>query len=118
MCSTCSTCVRSGSIGRASQANRRDNTVSCTFRTPNPSRRRDNQNGVWSGDCRLVQKSQARFVGVCLVAGLAIFCASPWPADLGVSKSEIYEKKWLGLRKKTFLWKDVASSAVAPDEDR
>jgi len=36
---------------------------------------------------------------------------------VGVSKSEIYEKKWLGLRKKTFLWKDVASSAVAPDED-
>ena len=52
-----------------------------------------------------------------LLLGLAIFCASLWPADLGVSKSEIYEKKWLGLRKKTFLWKDVASSAVAPDED-
>jgi hypothetical protein len=52
-----------------------------------------------------------------LLLGLALFCASQWPADLGVSKSEIYEKKWLGLRKKTFLWKDVASSAVAPDED-
>ena len=52
-----------------------------------------------------------------LLPGLAIFCASLWPADLGVSKSEIYEKKWLGLRKKTFLWKDVASSAVAPGED-
>ena len=52
-----------------------------------------------------------------LLLGLAIFCASLWPADLGVSKSEIYEKKWLGLRKKTFLWKDVASSAVAPGED-
>jgi hypothetical protein len=36
---------------------------------------------------------------------------------LGVSKSEIYEKKWLGPHKKTFLWEDVASSAVAPDED-
>ena len=52
-----------------------------------------------------------------LLLGLAIFCASQWPADLGVSKSEIYEKKWLGLRKKTFLWKEVASSSVAPEED-
>jgi len=52
-----------------------------------------------------------------LLLGLAIFCASQWPADLGVSKSEIYEKKWLALRKKTSLWKDGASSAVAPGED-
>jgi hypothetical protein len=49
--------------------------------------------------------------------GLAVFCASQWPADLGVSKSEIYERKWLGLRKKTFLWKDVASSSLLPDEN-
>jgi hypothetical protein len=52
-----------------------------------------------------------------LLFGLAVFCASQWPADLGISKSEIYEKKWLGLRKKTFLWQDVASSAVAPAEN-
>jgi hypothetical protein len=52
-----------------------------------------------------------------LSLSLAIFCASQWPSDLGVSKSEIYEKKWLGLRKKTFPWKDVASSALASDED-
>jgi hypothetical protein len=49
--------------------------------------------------------------------GMATFCASQWPADLGVSKSGIYESKWLGLRKKAFLWEDIASSAVAPDED-
>jgi hypothetical protein len=49
--------------------------------------------------------------------GLAIFCASQWPADLGVSKSGVYEKKWLGLRRKVFLWKDIASAAEAPDED-
>jgi hypothetical protein len=52
-----------------------------------------------------------------LLLGMAIFCASQWPADLGVSKSGIYEKKWLGLRKKVFLWVDTASSAAAPDED-
>ena len=52
-----------------------------------------------------------------LLLGLAMFCASQWPADLGVSKSGIYEKKWLGLRKKAVLWEDIASSAVAPDED-
>jgi hypothetical protein len=52
-----------------------------------------------------------------LLLGLAIFCATQWPADLGVSKSGIYEKKWLGLRKKGFLWEDIASSAVAADED-
>jgi hypothetical protein len=52
-----------------------------------------------------------------LLLGLAIFCASQWPADLGVSKTGIYEKKWLGLRKREFLWEHIASSAVAPDED-
>jgi len=52
-----------------------------------------------------------------LLLGLAIFCASQWPADLGLSKSGIYEKKWLGLRKKAFLWEDIASSAAAPDEN-
>jgi hypothetical protein len=52
-----------------------------------------------------------------LLLGLAIFCASQWPADLGVSKAGVYEKKWLGLRKKAFLWKDIASATVAPDED-
>lgn len=35
-----------------------------------------------------------------LLLGMAIFCASQWPPDLGISKSGIYEKKWLGLRKK------------------
>jgi hypothetical protein len=38
-----------------------------------------------------------------LLLGMATFCASQWPADLGVSKSGVYETKWLGLRKKTFL---------------
>src|SRR6266700_3147369 len=38
-----------------------------------------------------------------LLLGLAIFCASQWPADLGVSKTGIYEKKWLGLRKRHFF---------------
>jgi hypothetical protein len=52
-----------------------------------------------------------------LLLGLAILCASQWPADLGISKSGIYEKKWLGLRKKAILWEDVASSAVAADDD-
>jgi len=48
-----------------------------------------------------------------LLLGLAICCASQWPADLGVSKSGIYEKKWLGLCKKAVLWEDIASSAAA-----
>jgi hypothetical protein len=52
-----------------------------------------------------------------LLLSLGIFCASQWPADLGVSKSGIYEKKWLGLRKKAFHWENIASSALAPDEN-
>jgi hypothetical protein len=52
-----------------------------------------------------------------LLLGLAIFCPFQWPADLGVSTSGIYEKKLLGLRKKVILWEDVASSAVAADEE-
>ena len=39
-----------------------------------------------------------------LLLSMAIFCASQWPAELGVSKSGIYDKKWLGLQKKTFAW--------------
>jgi hypothetical protein len=52
-----------------------------------------------------------------LLLGLAIFCAYQWPPELGVSKSGIYEQKWLGLRKKAFTWNEVASAAVASDED-
>jgi len=52
-----------------------------------------------------------------MLLGLAIVCTSQWPADLGVSKSGVYEKKWLGLRTKAFLWQGIASAAVASDED-
>lgn len=48
---------------------------------------------------------------------MAIFCASQWPADLGVSKSGIFQKQWFGLRTRTFRWEDVASAALNSAED-
>jgi hypothetical protein len=52
-----------------------------------------------------------------LLLVLAMFCASQWPADLGVSKSGIFQREWLGLRTKTFHWEDVASAAPNQAED-
>jgi hypothetical protein len=52
-----------------------------------------------------------------MLLGLAIFCASQWPAELGVSKSGLYEKKWLGLRKRAFQWKEIVSAALYPSEN-
>ena len=52
-----------------------------------------------------------------LLLGLAVFCASQWPADLGVAESGIFERKWFGLRKRAFPWQDVASAALNPADD-
>jgi hypothetical protein len=73
---------------------------------------------VYGAGTVALSKEPGRDWWVCAsLLGLAIFCASQWPADLGVSKSGICEKKWLGLHKKVFLWADIASSTVMPDED-
>ena len=52
-----------------------------------------------------------------MLFGMAMFCASQWPADLGVSESGIFEKKWFGIRKRMFQWQDVASAALDPAEN-
>ena len=52
-----------------------------------------------------------------LLIALAIFCASQWPADLEISKSGVSERRWLGLRKRTLAWQNIASAAPAPTED-
>lgn len=52
-----------------------------------------------------------------LLFALAIFCASQWPADLGVSKVGIYEQKWFGLRKRAFRWEEIASATLDPSDD-
>jgi hypothetical protein len=52
-----------------------------------------------------------------LLLGSAFFIAATWPAELGVSKSGLYEKKWLGLRKRVFQWKEIASAALDPSEN-
>jgi hypothetical protein len=49
--------------------------------------------------------------------GLAFFCTAQWPAELGVSKSGVYQKKWLGLHKRSFQWKEIASAALDPSEN-
>jgi hypothetical protein len=46
-----------------------------------------------------------------LLLALAILCAFYWPADLELSESGIYERKWLGLQMRRFAWRDVASAA-------
>jgi hypothetical protein len=52
-----------------------------------------------------------------LLFAMAVFCASQWPADLGVSKAGIYEQRWFGLRKRTFRWGEIASATVDPSDD-
>ena len=52
-----------------------------------------------------------------LLLALAIFCASQWPPDLEVSNSGVSERKWLGLRVRTFQWQDVASATLDPTEN-
>lgn len=52
-----------------------------------------------------------------LLLGIAVFCAWQWPAEIGVSKSGIFERKWLGLHKRVFEWKDIASATLNPVED-
>ena len=49
--------------------------------------------------------------------GFAILIAFVWPADIGVSKSVIYERKWLGLWKKTIRWEDVDYVAADPTDN-
>jgi hypothetical protein len=51
-----------------------------------------------------------------LLFGLAMFCASQWPADLEISESRIFEKRWFGIRKRVFQWQDVASATSDPVE--
>jgi hypothetical protein len=52
-----------------------------------------------------------------MLLGSALFCAATWPAELGVSESGLYEKKWLGLRKRVFQWNEIASAALDPSEN-
>ena len=47
----------------------------------------------------------------------AFLCLSQWPADLGVSKTGIYEKQWFGLRKREFSWQEIASAAFNPSDE-
>lgn len=47
----------------------------------------------------------------------AILIAFVWPADIGVSKSAIYERKWLGLWKKTVRWEDVDYATSDPTDN-
>jgi hypothetical protein len=51
------------------------------------------------------------------LAILAILCLSQWPSELGVSKIGIYERKWFGLRNRTFCWDEVASAMTNSSED-
>ena len=70
-----------------------------------------------AGTVALSQKARQDWWVSALLLGLAIFGASQWPADLGVSKSGIYEQKWFGLRKRNLQWQDIASAALNPVED-
>jgi len=52
-----------------------------------------------------------------LLFAMAIFCTSQWPADLGVSRTGIYEQTWLGLRKRIFRWEEISSATADPSDD-
>lgn len=49
--------------------------------------------------------------------GFATLIAYIWPADIGLSKSAIYEQKWLGLWKKTVPWEDVDYATADPADN-
>jgi hypothetical protein len=70
-----------------------------------------------AGTVALSQSARQDWWVSVLLLSLGIFCASQWPANLGVSKSGIYEEKWFGLRKKSFRWQDIASAAPSPSDD-
>lgn len=46
--------------------------------------------------------------------GFAVLLAFEWPADIGVSRSAIYEQKWLGLWKRAIGWEDVDYATAIP----
>lgn len=52
-----------------------------------------------------------------LLFAMAIFCALQWPPNLGVSDAGIYEENWLGLRRKSFRWEEIASAMESPSDD-
>ena len=49
--------------------------------------------------------------------GFAVLIAYAWPPDIGVSKSAIYEQKWLGLWKKRVQWENVDYATADPTDD-
>jgi hypothetical protein len=49
--------------------------------------------------------------------GFALLIVCVWPADIGLSKSHIYARKWLGVWKRAFRWEDVDYATVDPSDD-
>src|SRR5262249_25876260 len=52
-----------------------------------------------------------------MFVSFAILTALMWPADIGLSKSAIYERKWLGLWKKAVRWEDVDYATADPTDN-
>ena len=70
-----------------------------------------------TGAVALSRDSQKDWWLSAMFMGFAILIAFVWPADIGVSKSVIYERKWLGLWKKTIRWEDVDYVAADPTDN-
>lgn len=49
--------------------------------------------------------------------GFAVLIAYAGPPDIGVSKSAIYEQKWLGLWKERVQWENVDYATADPTDD-
>jgi hypothetical protein len=67
--------------------------------------------------CSLVQRTQTRFVDVRLVARLGNFLCATVASRFGSLDVRNLRKEMARAAQKTILWDDVASSAVAADEN-
>src|SRR5690242_11844818 len=70
-----------------------------------------------AGAAALSQNSRDEWWLSAMFVCFAILIALVWPADIGVSKSRIYEQKWLGLWKKTVRWDDVDYATADPSDN-
>lgn len=52
-----------------------------------------------------------------IFVGFATLVVLVWPADIGVSTTGIYKRKWLGLYKKTIRWEDVDYATTDPSDN-
>jgi hypothetical protein len=70
-----------------------------------------------AGAVALTRSSQHNWWLSGMFVGFAVLIAFEWPGDIGVSKSAIYEQKWLRLWKRAVRWEDVDYATADPTDN-